>query len=166
MFFRRADRGAKRKRSLNRAAMLEKAVLLQGHRRDRLFFALLLDKERLFSMKSTYTIKQNYEFRRLYRRGTSAASPYLVVYAMKTRRPHNRIGLTVSPKLGGAVVRNRIKRLLREAYRLHEQEIKQGYDFVIVARVRMAKSTCARTERELMRVMRQLKLVHEGDKKQ
>lgn len=116
-------------------------------------------------MKHTYRIKQNYEFRRLYRRGKSAASPYLVVYAMKTRRSCNRIGLTVSPKLGGAVVRNRIKRLLREAYRLQEHEICQSYDFVIVARTRMAKTDCAQTQRELMRVMRQLGLVRNGGEK-
>lgn len=116
-------------------------------------------------MKYSYSIKENYEFRRLYRRGASAASSYLVVYAMKTRRPHNRIGLTVSPKLGGAVVRNRIKRLLREAYRLHEHELKQSYDFVLVARARMAKTSCAQTERELMRIMRQLKLTREEGKK-
>ena len=51
-------------------------------------------------MKYTYRIKQNYEFRRLYRRGQSAATPFLVVYAMKTRRKVNRIGLTVSPSWG------------------------------------------------------------------
>lgn len=116
-------------------------------------------------MKHTYRIKQNYEFRRLYRRGKSAATPFLVVYALKTRRPVNRIGLTVSPKLGGAVVRNRIKRLLREAYRLHEHEISTSYDFVIVARSRMAGTNCARTERELMRAMKKLGLVENGGEK-
>lgn len=116
-------------------------------------------------MKHTYRIKQNYEFRRLYRRGKSAATPFLVVYALRNRRPFNRIGLTVSAKLGGAVVRNRIKRLLREAYRLHEQEIYKGYDFVIVARSRMVGVDCSRTERELMRAMKRLGLVENGGEK-
>lgn len=116
-------------------------------------------------MKSTYRLKENYEFRRLYRRGASAASPYLVVYAMKTRRPHNRIGLTVSPKLGGAVVRNRIKRLLREAYRLHEHAFVPGTDLVFVARSRMIKANCAQTEHELMRLMRRLNLMRGEAKK-
>ncbi len=110
-------------------------------------------------MKHTYRIKQNYEFRRLYRRGKSAATPFLVVYALKNRRSFSRIGLTVSPKLGGAVTRNRIKRLLREAYRLHEDEIITGYDLILVARVRMVGANCARTERELLRAMKKLGLV-------
>ena len=49
-------------------------------------------------MKSTYVIKQNHEFRRLYHRGKSSANRYLVLYCLKNRRPHNRLGLTVSAK--------------------------------------------------------------------
>ncbi len=114
-------------------------------------------------MKKTYHIKQNYEFRRLYRKGKSAATPFLVVYALKNRRPYNRIGLTVTPKLGGAVVRNRIKRLLREAYRLHEAEIMTGYDFILVARSRMVGTDCHRTERELLRALKKLGLLQAQD---
>ncbi len=113
-------------------------------------------------MKKTWRIKQNYEFRRLYRRGKSVATPFLVLYALKNRRRINRIGLTVSPKLGGAVVRNRIKRLLREAYRLHEHELKTGYDFVLVARQRMVRANCAQTEQELLRAVRKLGLDENG----
>lgn len=114
-------------------------------------------------MKHTYRIKQNYEFRRLYRRGNSVATPYLVVYALKTRRNINRIGLTVTPKLGGAVVRNRIKRLLREAYRLNEDKICTSYDFIFVARSRMIGAKCQKVERELMRAMKQLGLLIKQD---
>lgn len=118
-------------------------------------------KGAFFKMKHTYRIKQNYEFRRLYRRGNSVATPYLVVYAMKTRRKVNRIGLTVTPKLGGAVVRNRIKRLLREAYRLNEDKICQSYDFIFVARSKMIGAKCQKVEREILRVMKQLGLLIE-----
>lgn len=107
-------------------------------------------------MKHTYTIKQNHEFRRLYYRGKSSGNGLLVLYAMKNRydHEHNRIGLTVSTKLGSAVVRNRCKRLLREAYRLHEHEIKKGYDFVIVARSRLTTAKCADAERAMLRALR------------
>lgn len=108
-------------------------------------------------MKYTYTIKQNHEFRRLYYRGKSSGNGLLVLYALKNRndREHNRIGLTVSTKLGGAVVRNRCKRLLREAYRLHEHEIRRGYDFVIVARSRLTTAKCPEVERAMLRALRE-----------
>lgn len=108
-------------------------------------------------MKHTTTIKQNHEFRRLYYRGKSSGNGLLVLYVLKNRRDpdHNRIGLTVSTKLGGAVVRNRCKRLLREAYRLHEHEIRPGHDFVLVARSRLTKSKCADVERALLRALRE-----------
>ena len=80
---------------------------------------------------------------------------------MKTRRKVNRIGLTVTPKLGGAVVRNRIKRLLREAYRLNEDKICQSYDFIFVARSKMIGAKCQKVEREILRAMKQLGLLIE-----
>lgn len=113
-------------------------------------------------MNRTYTLKQNYEFRRSYRRGKSAATPYLVVYAYKNRLNHNRLGLTVSAKLGGAVQRNRCKRLLHEAYRLHESEFQQGYDFVLVARTRLVTAKCDKAEKMLLRAMKELGLCRAG----
>ena len=65
-------------------------------------------------MEFTSTIKQNYEFRRLYSKGKSCANAYLVVYCRKNRAGRSRIGYTVSNKVGHAVVRNRIRRRLRE----------------------------------------------------
>lgn len=116
-------------------------------------------------MNETYTLKENFEFRKLYRRGKSAATPFLVVYALRNRRPVNRIGLTVSAKLGGAVQRNRCKRLLREAYRLHEAEFKTGYDFVIVARTRLIGANCAKTEEMMLRAMKELGILSAGGEK-
>ena len=117
-------------------------------------------------MKSTYVIKQNHEFRRLYHRGKSAANRYLVLYCLKGRRPYNRLGLTVGAKFGGAVQRNRAKRLFREAYRLHEAEFKQGFDLVLVARSRMQGANCADIEKALCKAARDLHLLEgkEGKK--
>ena len=92
-------------------------------------------------MKFTSTLKKNYEFHRLYRKGKSAATPYLVVYARITKRPGNRVGFTVSTKLGKAVKRNRVRRRLREIYRLHEGELARGTEMVVVARGRAVTAT-------------------------
>ena len=88
-------------------------------------------------MKNTQSLKLNRDFRRVYK-GASFAGGYTVVYARKNRAEYNRLGLTVSKSAGNAVVRNRLKRLMRESYRLMEDGIKTGYDIVIVARNRAA----------------------------
>ncbi len=63
---------------------------------------------------------------------------YLVIYYKKTAKKENTLGITVTKKLGNAVVRNRIRRLIRECYRLQESEMTLGYNIVIVARTRAA----------------------------
>lgn len=86
-------------------------------------------------MKFSSALKLNHIFRRLY--ATSGhANGYLVLYARPNRTGGNRIGLTVSKKLGCAVVRNRVRRRLREIYRLHEDRFIPGWDIVVVARSR------------------------------
>lgn len=87
-------------------------------------------------MKKAVTLKQNYEFRRLYHKGASAAGGGMVIYCRKNRLDHNRLGITVSTKLGHAVVRNRARRRLREVYRLHSDVLIKGYDIILVARHR------------------------------
>ena len=87
-------------------------------------------------MKRAVSIKENYEFRRLYQRGKSAVAPAMVVYCLRNRSGASRLGITVSTKLGKAVVRNRIKRRLREVYRLSLPSLRPGYDVVIVGRSR------------------------------
>ena len=86
-------------------------------------------------MLHTVSLKENSVFRRLYRRGACAGNRYLVIYCRRNGRSEtSRLGLTVSPKLGNAVMRNRIRRRLREIYRAEEPTLKRGYDLVIVAR--------------------------------
>lgn len=102
------------------------------------------------------TIKENRDFRRIYARGKSFVSPYLVTYIMKNRSGNYRLGITASKKIGKAVQRNRSRRIIMAAYRniYPLMEEKGGYDFIFVARGRTpyVKST------DVMRCMkRQLK---------
>ena len=86
-------------------------------------------------MKFSTSLKLNHIFRRLYR-SNGQANSCLVLYARKNRTQANRVGITVSKKLGKAVVRNRVRRRLREVYRLNEEKFLPGWDIVIVARSR------------------------------
>ena len=98
-----------------------------------------MEKSTLFgfygiNLDSRYTLKLNSDFRRLYSKGKSSVSPYFVVYSRPNGTEINRVGYTVSSKLGHAVVRNRIRRRFREIYRLSSSVLNGGYDIVIVAR--------------------------------
>ena len=90
-------------------------------------------------MRFSSALKFNHVFRRLY--ATSGhANFYLVLYARKNHTATNRVGVTVSKKLGCAVVRNRVRRRLREVYRLNEARFAPGWDIVVVARSRCIKA--------------------------
>ena len=87
-------------------------------------------------MLFSHSLKLNHIFRRLYHKGKSAANKYLVIYCRRNGSEENRIGYTISAKLGHAVVRNRVRRRLREIYRLNESKFQPGWDLVVVARSR------------------------------
>ena len=95
-------------------------------------------------MEFSTSLKLNHIFRRLYRKGSSAAGKYLVLYCRRNGTEENRVGLTVSAKLGKAVVRNRLRRRLREIYRLNESRFHVGYDIVVVARSRAVDADFAK----------------------
>ena len=84
-------------------------------------------------MKYSTSLKLNHIFRRLYHT-SGFADGLLVLYARKNRTGENRVGITVSKKLGKAHVRNRTRRRLREVYRLNEAKFRPGWDIVVVAR--------------------------------
>lgn len=84
----------------------------------------------------TCSLKKNRDFKRLFSRGKSRVSRPIVLYVSRNRLQKNRLGISVGVKLGGAVKRNRIRRRIKEAYRINEKCFKQGYDIVVVARSR------------------------------
>ena len=90
-------------------------------------------------MEFSTSLKLNHIFQRLYRT-QGYANSCMVLYVRKNRTATNRVGITVSKKLGHAVVRNRVRRRLREVYRLHEDQFCPGYDIVLVARTRAIRA--------------------------
>lgn len=110
-------------------------------------------------MKITVSLKENHVFRRLYQKGKTAADSRLALYVRPNGQAGNRLGFTLSTKLGHAVVRNRTRRRLREIYRLHEDELICGRDIVVVARVRAAHSTYWQLERSFLTLAEKLKLL-------
>jgi ribonuclease P protein component len=112
-------------------------------------------------MKKAVTLKENYEFRRMYQRGKSAVSGSMVVYCRKNRLDHNRLGLTASTKLGHAVVRNRCRRRLREVYRLNSPALRQGYDLILVARGRTISAPWKELNDTFMKLCRKLDLLED-----
>ena len=85
-------------------------------------------------MNFSESLKKNKEFQIVYRRGTSFANRYLVMYVKANGTDKNRIGISVSKKVGNSIIRHRITRLVRESYRLQECQFQSGFDIVIVAR--------------------------------
>ena len=85
-------------------------------------------------MKFSESLKKNHQFQFVYKNGKSYANKYLVMYVKENGLGKNRIGISVSKKVGNSVVRHRVTRLVRESYRLHESIFNSGLDIVIVAR--------------------------------
>ena len=126
-----------------------------------LISAAALAEKVLVFMDPAVTVKENYEFRRIYRNGKSAVSPQLVIYCQRNRRGHSRLGVSVSTKLGCAVVRNRVRRRIREIYRLNKAKMLPGYDLIVVARVRAVETDYQKLDRTYLRLLEQLDLLRE-----
>lgn len=115
-------------------------------------------------MKHTVSLKENHLFRRLYSKGKSAVSSTLAVYVRPNHHGKNRLGLTVGTKVGKAVQRNRVRRRIREAYRIHEDRMIPGFDMVVVARVRSAHAPYSEVERDLLRLLDKLGVYQRGER--
>ena len=96
------------------------------------------------------SLKKNHQFQFVYRNGRSYANKYLVMYIKENGTDRNRIGISVSKKVGNSVVRHRVTRLVRESYRLHEAIFNSGLDIVIVARSNAAAVGYVEIEKALL----------------
>ena len=106
------------------------------------------------SMYYTDSLKNNRDFKYVYQNGKSYANRQLVVYLLENNSPRNQLGISVSKKVGNSVVRHRLKRLIKESYRLHEKMFNSGLNIVVIARVGAAKADYHEIEAALLHLMR------------
>lgn len=100
------------------------------------------------------SLRKNLDFQNVYRRGKSFANRYFVMYILENGTNSNRIGISVSKKVGNSIVRHRIKRLVKEAYRLHENTFQNGLDIVVIVRQSANKISYWDTESALLHLGR------------
>ncbi len=120
-------------------------------------------------MEYSESLKKNRDFQLVYKTGTSYANRYLVMYVRENQLepsggPINRLGISVSKKVGNSVVRHRLCRLVRESYRLHEQEFHRGLDIVVVARASAKERTFREIESALLHLGRLHKITGHSEK--
>ncbi|ASA97194.1 MULTISPECIES: ribonuclease P protein component [Anoxybacillus] len=112
-------------------------------------------------MKKKYRIKKNEEFQEVFKKGTSVANRQFVLYVLdKPEQPYFRIGLSVSKKIGKAVVRNRVKRYIRQVFHEERDRIEIGKDYVIIARMPVATMEYEETKKSLLHVLRRANVFH------
>lgn len=114
-------------------------------------------------MKFSESLKKNRDFQSVYRKGKSYGNKYLVMYLLPNQTESNRIGISVSKKVGNSIVRHHLTRLIRESYRLHEENFQCGYDMVVVARTAAKERTYHEIESALIHLGR-LHNIYEVDK--
>lgn len=112
------------------------------------------------------SLKKYGDFQRVYKKGKSYANKYLIMYVMKQDTQKNRIGISVSKKVGNSVVRHRITRLIRESYRLNETKFVDGLDIVVIARLGAKGRNFFDMESALLHLARLHKIMEPMDEKE
>lgn len=110
------------------------------------------------------SLKKNRDFQEVYRKGRSVADYNLVLYKLENGTDRNRVGISVSKKVGNSVIRHRIKRLIRESYRLQDESFVQGFDLVVIARVNSADKGYHELKKSIMKLASKQGLLKTGDK--
>ena len=114
--------------------------------------------------KDFKTLPKNEDFQKVYKRKRSFANGLLIMYTLKNNLPGNRLGVSVSKKTGNSVVRHRLTRLIREAYRLNACFVKKGFDIVVVVRPELKDKSYAKTESALIHLLKKHGLYGKGDR--
>ena len=105
-------------------------------------------------MKKTVSLKSYTDFKRVYNESNIKANKYLVIYKKENNLTINRLGISVSKKVGNSVVRHHMTRLIRESYRLHEQVFNSGLDIVVVVKPSANKCTYKEIESALLHLLK------------
>ena len=110
-------------------------------------------------MNFSESLKKNQDFQSVYRKGRSYANKLLVMYVLENNMERNRLGISVSKKVGNSVVRHHVTRLVRESYRLQENIFKSGLDIVVIARANAASASYAEIESALLHLGKLHKII-------
>ena len=109
-------------------------------------------------MEYSESLKKNKDFQNVYHKGTSNANRFLVMYVLPNQYNRNRLGIQVSKKVGNSVVRHRVTRLIREAYRLNESSYERGLDMVVIARASANGASYHEIEKALLHLSQKHKV--------
>ncbi|WP_251454696.1 ribonuclease P protein component [Veillonella intestinalis] len=119
--------------------------------------------ELTFTLDKERRIRKNNEYRLVYKHGNYEVGRLCVIYRMPVAKQPTRIGFVTGKKVGGAVERNRARRLMKEVYRLNQHAIREGYAIVVVGRARMAEATYEQARKEMMYLFKKSKLLKNSD---
>ena len=103
-------------------------------------------------------LRHSWEFQNGYQNGKKYWNRFFVIYVLPNRFNSVRLGITVSKKTGGSVQRNRIKRLVRESFRIIKCKLKKGYDIIVIGRKPAVQLKCQQAQSELMNLFRRARL--------
>lgn len=109
-------------------------------------------------MNKYKSLKNNREFRKVYDNGKSLSNKFLVIFYIKNGLSYNRVGFSTTKKLGNAIIRNRVKRLIKEAFRLNSKNVDIGYDIVFLARIRSNAANYTDIEKSVLNLLNRTKL--------
>jgi len=112
-----------------------------------------------YSLKKSEHLRKNSDFKKVYAKGKSCADHFVVLFVLRNDLEGNRIGLSVSKKIGKAVKRNRVKRLFREVYRLNKDKLIQGFDLIFLARKDAIKLDFHGMERSILRLYKRARIL-------
>ena len=113
-------------------------------------------------MKKRFRVKKEKDFNAIFQKGKSVANRKFVVYRLENSEQHFRVGLSVSKKLGNAVMRNQIKRRIRHILIEHKNQLVENVDFVVIARKGIEILEYAEMEKNLLHVLKLSKIYQEG----